>query len=210
MNPQAFSIVSWNVGGLVGKHRKYLVKSWIKSLPSPPMITGLQELKSSSFLTTVAMNTIAPDYPRIISKADAGKGGTTLLYQPSLTLANSGIISHGRAAWAQLQHENSLISVAVIYTPSDSSRARALLWHKLKGELPNGDWVIVGDFNLTESPLDSSGPSPLLSGCQLEAWWLLKTHLDLVDAFYLPHQFVGTPFTCRAIHGTCMDQLRLD
>lgn len=123
------------------------------------MIIGLQELKSSSFLTIVAMNIIAPNYLRVISKADVGKGGSTLLYHPSLSLVNSRTILHGRAAWAQVKLDETIISTTIIYAPSDSTRARALLWHKLKGELPNGD------FNMIESTLDSSGPSSLLNGC---------------------------------------------
>lgn len=91
------SIACWNVGGLGGNHRKYIVRYWIKAIPYPPWIIGIQELKSSSFITTVAMNTIALDYLRVISKADAGKGGTILLFHPSLSLATFGTLSHGHA-----------------------------------------------------------------------------------------------------------------
>lgn len=63
---------------------------------------------------------------------------------------------------------------------------------------------------MMESPLDSSRPTPLLLGRQLEAWRLLTTRLDLADALHLPCKFVGTRFTCRTVHGQWMDQSHID
>lgn len=160
---------------------------YCKELGFLPLYSSLGDwpagTESLPFILAMAFNTIAPDYPRIISKADNGKGGTALLYHPSLILVSSGILSHGRAVWAQLKLDSFIHSIAIIYAPSDSARARALLWHQLKCTLPDGHWIICGDFSMTKSPLDSSGPSPLLNGRQREAWRLFKTHLDLVDAF---------------------------
>lgn len=156
------------------------------------------------------MNTVAPDYFKIISKVDAGKYGVALLYHPSLTLISSGTLLHGRTAWAQLKSDTMTFSIAVIYAPSDSAWEQALLWHQLKGSLPDGHWFIFKDFKMIESPLNSSGPSPLISRRQREAWRLLKTQLDLVDAFSLPKTFLGTRFTRWALHGQRMDQSRID
>lgn len=75
----------------------------------------------------VAMNTIAPDFLHIISKVDAGKGGMTLLYHPSLKMINSGTLSLGREVWAQFQLDTMTLSIAVIYAPSNSTRAHAYL-----------------------------------------------------------------------------------
>lgn len=90
------SIASWNVDGLGGRSRKMVVRKWIKSLPNEPIILGLQELKTSSFFTTIALNTILPDYHRIVSLLDEGKGDTTSLYHPSLTLRNLGTLELGQ------------------------------------------------------------------------------------------------------------------
>lgn len=88
-----------------------------------------------------------------------------------------------------------VISVAVVYAPSDSPREWAYLWHQLKMELPDGQWFIFGDFNMTKQAANSSGPSPLVQGRQLEAWRLLTTRLDLTDAYPLPQKFIRTRFT---------------
>lgn len=112
----------------------------------------------------VALNTISQDYPRIISKVDIGKGGIAFLYHPSLTMTNSRTLSLGRVVWAQFQLHTTTLSIAVVYAPSDLVRARTFLWHQLKDELSDSQWVILDDFNMIEEPIDSSGPSPLLSG----------------------------------------------
>lgn len=94
--------------------------------------------------------------------------------------------------------------------PSSSPRERSFLWHQLKALLPDGQWILLGDFNMTEDPRDSSGPSPLICGGQLETWRLLKTHFDLVDVFPLARIFIGTHFIQRAVHGHRLDQSQLD
>lgn len=70
---------------------------------------------------------IAPTYNRIVSEADEGRGGITLLFHPSLTLVDSGTLDLGRAAWARFKLDNLSILVATIYAPNDSARARAYL-----------------------------------------------------------------------------------
>lgn len=70
---------------------------------------------------------ISPNYQRIISQAEGGKGGTTLLYHPNLLLENSWTLNSSRASWAQFKLDNTTISVAIIYALSGSARARALL-----------------------------------------------------------------------------------
>lgn len=113
--------------GFGGKHRKYIIWDLIRSTIVPPMIIGLQELKSSSFLTTIAMNTIASNYLRVVAKANDGKEGAALLHHPSLNMINLGTLNLGKAAWAQFLLDTMTISMAVVYAPRDLARARALL-----------------------------------------------------------------------------------
>lgn len=192
MDKPNITIVSWNVNGLVGRNRKFPIHRWIKKLPSLPTILGLQEIKTSSFLTTVALNTILPDYPQIVFLPDEGRGGTTLLYNPWCTLIRFATLELSRTVWAQLGIGDNIVSIALIYAPSASHRERTFLWYQLKAFLPDGQWVLMGNFNMTEDPIDSSGPSPLRVGSQLETWRMLKTRFDLVDAFPITHSFRGT------------------
>lgn len=50
-----------------------IARNWIKSLPIKPTIVGIQELKTSSFLTIVSLDTILLDYPQIMSLLDKAK-----------------------------------------------------------------------------------------------------------------------------------------
>lgn len=93
------------------------------------------------------MNIIQPDFHRIISLSHEGKGGVALLYHPKLTLIDSRTLNLGCVSWAQLKLDSTIISVAAIYAPNDSPRVTTYLWHQLKMELPDGQWILLGDFN---------------------------------------------------------------
>lgn len=92
MDKKYIIIASWNVDGLVGRNRKFSIHNWVKKLSSPPTILGLHEIKTSSFLTTISLNTILPNYPWIVSLLDEGRGGIALLYNHSYTLIRCGIL----------------------------------------------------------------------------------------------------------------------
>lgn len=89
-------LASSNIDGLVSRNRKFVVHQWIKKLSSLITILGVQEIKTSSFLTSVALNIILPDYPRIVSLPEESRGDTTLLFHPSSKLINSGTLELGR------------------------------------------------------------------------------------------------------------------
>lgn len=210
MEKKCITIASWNVDGLGDRSRKMIVKKWIKPLPSEPTILGIHELKIFNFFTIVALNMILLDHHRIFSHPDKDKGGLALLYHPLMKLTNSETLILGCTTWAQLEIGAMVISIAIIYDPSASPKGRSFLWHQLKALLPDGQWILMGDFNMTKEPRDSSGSLLLIHGGQLETWWLLKTCFDLVDAFPLAKMLVGTQFTRRATHGLRLNQSRLD
>lgn len=201
METQKWTLMSWNVGGLNGKH---IVCDLLKTISPLPLVIGIQEFKTTYFLIVIAFNVIRLDYQRVIA-LPFERRGATLLYHPSLTLVSSSIMNHGRIAWAQLKLDTLIIFVVVVYTASDFPRECAYLWHQLKMKLPDGQWIIMGDFNMKKKQIDSSRPTSLLKGKKLEAWRLLSTRLDLIDAFMFPHKSVGTRFTHRVVHGHHMD-----
>lgn len=111
----------------------------------------------------------------------------------------------GRKTWAQLEQGSCLISIAVIYAQSSSPWECTFLWHQLKALLPDGQWILMGDFNMMGDPQDSLGPSSLINDSQLETWHMLKTRFDLVDAYHLVWSFVGSRFTRSATHSVGLD-----
>lgn len=88
----------------------------------------------------------------MVSLSNKGKGGLALLYHPSLTLKNLGTLALGQTAWAQLEIGSSIISIAIIYASISSSRECTFLWHQLKALLQDGQWIFLGDFNMTKDP----------------------------------------------------------
>lgn len=142
----------------------------------------------------MALNTILLDYPRIVSLPDESRGGTTLLYHPSCSLIRSRAPELGIISWAQLGIGDSQVSIVLIYAPSAFPRDQNFLWHQLKALLLDGQWIFMGNFNMIEDPMDSSGTSPLIFGSQLETWRMLETRFNLVDAFPFSCTFKGTHF----------------
>lgn len=63
---------------------------------------------------------------------------------------------------------------------------------------------------MVEHPTDSLGPSPLIQGGQLEAWRIVATRLDLIDAYSLPRKFIDAHLTRQVAHGHRLDQSRLN
>ncbi|CAM6124136.1 unnamed protein product [Calypogeia fissa] len=209
MAPPTFNIASWNVCGLCTPNRKWFIRNWLRQLPFPLSIVALQEIKADHFRLDVALRTILPDFQHISSAPNDGKGGTALLIHPDFTLRQSGIVDQGRAVWAQLEKDGVTFAVLNVYGPG-SPRGRALLWNELLTTLPRDNWIICGDFNMTEEPADTTGGSNLLRGWELEAWRHLKVKLNLKDALTELDKVTGSRFTWRRRRGNTLEQSRID
>lgn len=58
-----------------------------------------------------------------------------------------------RANWAIFDINNTSVGVKKIYALNDY-RERALLWEWLSNNLPNSNWIFMGDFNMIENIQD--------------------------------------------------------
>lgn len=204
------NLVLWNVCGLCEPDRKYVVKNWIKDLRPRVDILALQEVKADQFRLDLALRAILPGFQHFTAPPDAGRGGTALLISPSLKVIASGNLDLGRAVWVQIVSGDSNFGIICLYAPN-SPNERALLWHEIKCLLPQDNWICCGDSNMTESRLDSSGPSPLIRGREAEFWRLLKLRFDLSDAFHiLEGKIIGSRFTWRRTRNGALVESRLD
>jgi exonuclease III len=200
---------SWKVAGLCHPHRKYKVLNWVKTQRRPLAVLALQELKTEDFRLDVALRTILPRYQYFSSPPHEGRGGSALLLHPLLKVTSSGILDEGRATWVTVSHPEGLIGLASIYAPN-SSRLRATLWEELKNSLPSAQWILSGDYNMTENSSDSTGISPPLQGRELEAWRLFKTRLNLQDAHLIAGKLDGALYTWRRTRGQRLVQSRIN
>lgn len=177
-------VVSWNVSGLYDPKTKLLLENFLKSLHQEVHILMLQEVKATGFKLTSALQSILPDYHQIIAQSGSGSGGTALLIHQDFQIKDSGSIHSGMLAWAKVEGELGSFHIASVYVPG-TPRERADLWKLLNNNLPNGNWIIGGDFNFTELAEISTTQSSLLEGDELEEWQAFKCERGLIDAYTL-------------------------
>jgi exonuclease III len=197
------------VAGLCHPHRKYKILNWVKTWRPPLAALAFQELKTDDFWLDVALRTILPRYQNFSSPPYEGRGGSALLLHPLLTVTSSGILDEGRATWVIVSHPEGPVGLASIYAPN-SSRLWATLWEELKTTLPSAQWILSGDYNMTENRSDSTGISPSLQGRELEAWRLFKTRFNLQDAHSIAGKIDGALYTWRRTRGQELVQSRID
>lgn len=76
-----------------------------------------------------------------------------------------------------------------------------MLWDSISKDLPMGDWILVGDFNVVLDPIDSSSPSLLIRGHDQESWAILDAHFDLIDLLI----FLGCVRDQDSLNDECME-----
>jgi exonuclease III len=199
---------SWNVFGLTDSNRKYLVRNWLNSLGKPMDVLMLQEIKVGAFKLDTTLRFILPGYTTIIAHADHGKGGTAVLVHPEFNILESRTFANGRVAWAKIDNKRGTFYIGCIYAPN-SSPERKTLWNTLQNTLPRENWIITGDFNMTEGQSDSTSLYPLLSGTEQEEWMIFKLRFALKDAISLTN-LQGPLFTRRGNLQGIINQSRLD
>lgn len=185
------------------------IRKWIALLKEPPQICCLQEIKAEGFLLKTTLDLILLGYVQTIAEPSESCSGTAILSHPDLQIEAIGIITDKQVAWVKYKHSRGEFGVASIYAPKNP-RDRATLWDSISADLPMGDWILVGDFNMVLDPADSSGPSPLIRGHEQERWEILDAHFDLIDSLTLLGCVTGSRYTRQRAHGRQFDQLRLD
>jgi exonuclease III len=91
----------------------------------------------------------------------------------------------GRALLIQIEKEGNCWGILNIYAPNQSSK-RAIFWDNLEQALPSTieHWIMGGDFNMIEEPIDREGGSlSTIQGRELAAWEKLSFKLRVLDAW---------------------------
>lgn len=177
-------LVSWNVDGFCTKDQKYIIRNWIALLKEPPQSFCLHEIKVEGFLLKTTLDLILLGYVQTIAEPSGSHGGTTILLHHDLQIEAIGILIDKQVAWVKFKHSCGDFGVASIYAPNNP-HDRATLWDCIAMDLPMGDWILTGDFNMVLDPIDSSGPSLLIRGYEQERWEVLDTCFDLIDLLTL-------------------------
>lgn len=118
-----------------------------------------------------------------------GKGGFFVAIGPCLQdyIVNMGITSDSNKGWIIFQHPKlGHFGILCIYAPSRNAVGeRTKLWKELTDSLDKEtQWIMMGDFNMIESPLDHiKGRPHVINGKEKGAWTQLLRTLKVEDTF---------------------------
>ncbi|KAL3681749.1 hypothetical protein R1sor_024705 [Riccia sorocarpa] len=96
-----------------------------------------------------------------------------------------------------------------IYSPHEG-REKQELYEWLKNFDLEGEWVILGDWNMVQRRKDTAGPTTLLQGFTQEKWRETEQKWQLQDMFLMSSEQKGPLFTRQVVRGDRLDQARLD
>ena len=129
----------------------------------------------------------APGEQSWINPSAAGKGGVGILITnklAKLVTANESLYDN-RVVWVKMEGvEGENIGLACIYAPNIPTDRRHL-WYMLMDALPKEcEWIIGGDFNMTERPGDKSHDcGRAISDLERGTWHTLLNTLQVNDQF---------------------------
>ena len=117
----------------------------------------------------------------------AGKGGVGILLANKYAklVTATGALYENRVVWIKLEGvEGGNIGLACIYAPNILTDRRHL-WHLLVDALPKDcEWIIGGDFNMTERPEDKShGCGRTISDLESYTWKEFSNSIQVRDEF---------------------------
>ena len=106
----------------------------------------------------------------------------------------NGSLCDNIVVWVKLEGvEGGNVGIACIYAPNIPSERRHL-WYMLMDTLPKDcEWILGGDFNMTEQEGDKSHDcGRAISGLERGIWQILLTSLQVNDPFiYQGEIFLG-------------------
>lgn len=121
---------------------------------------------------------------------DGGRfsGGTGISIAKSLAdkVLECGVLDEARAQFVIFKVNRESLGIMNVYAPNCTGQ-RAAFWNKLADvQLPSIEWVVAGDFNMTELGKDRSQGSNLcgMGARELSAWTRFVFNLGLKDIFH--------------------------
>lgn len=180
--------------GLRDPNRVRRLKTWISNTKNEGSILCLQETKIKREWLEFHLRIVNADSTHIIDSALKAKGWKNLLIPKAFIVIDQGTKGDGTFACAKIRTSTKELSIGSVYAPN-KRRKRIALWKWLIENLKQEDWVLCGDWNMTNLYDDAIGPSGLIHGSKLRAWNRVVDHLDLVDNYSFSRVCLGPHFT---------------
>ncbi|KAL3695864.1 hypothetical protein R1sor_009940 [Riccia sorocarpa] len=168
----------------------------------PEMLTNGPTLDKS-------LQRVMPGGQSVVDYKQNGIVDSVLLIHKNFPILERGASGHGFGVWAKIRSQAGVLGIVGIHGPRERCD-RPAAWKWLRELTQEGKWVIIGDFNMVESRVDTIGPSPLMRGAELRKWTMCSNQADLVDTWLVANVSKGPWFTRQAVHGSRFDQSRID
>ncbi|KAL3687192.1 hypothetical protein R1sor_013501 [Riccia sorocarpa] len=200
-------LTTWNVGGMRSPHRKYSIRGFLKQVK--PHFLALQETHLEIEKVKFYVNFISSEYEVTSASSHGRSRGVALLYRRDFTLLQEAADEQGRYVWGKFRLEEQEFFVASIYAPNDTAE-RIQFWRRLRSELPQGRWLIAGDWNAVLTSTDSSSTSNVQTGEEALEFHALCNFLGAEDARERAEKRHGPKFTRAQARGGKLTWSRLD
>ena len=239
-----WNIITHNIRGLNDRDNIAKERCFLKSLTPRIDVLLIQEHKLRGRALENLGARLMPGYASWVLEAApgerswlnpnaAGKGGVGIILAQKYAklVTTHGALYDNRVVWIKLEGiEGGNIGIACVYAPNIPTERRHL-WHIMVDSLPKDcEWIIGGDFNMTERAQDKSNDcgraisdierltwSGLLNSFQLHDVFIHQggpkyswhngqkgqaRRLARLDRFYTPtHSILGVKHTNYFIHG---------
>ncbi|KAL3698381.1 hypothetical protein R1sor_012457 [Riccia sorocarpa] len=202
-------IATWNINDLGSLDKLKALQIWLRGVGRGVKVLALQELKARESNLEYRIKNILPGAKTIIDYSSIDRGGTALVIDPSIQIEERGVREDGSCAWAKGKIQEKSINFMSIYSPHEG-REKQELYKWLKNFDLEGEWVILGDWNMVQRRIDTAGPTTLLQGFTQEKWRETDERWQLHDMFLMSSEQKGPLFTRQVVRGDRLDQSRLD
>ncbi|KAL3689374.1 hypothetical protein R1sor_015683 [Riccia sorocarpa] len=190
MTVSHLKVATWNVMGLFSNHRKEIVRRWIRRTQRGTQIIALQEVIAKGEELQKSMKTIFPGAKTVVDYKWNGNSDSVLIIRQGTKVVAEGVSGQGYGAWAIIETSQGNVGIMALHAPRKRSR-RAAVWAWVKSIIGEGQWLLLGDFNMVERTRDALGPSAVIRGRELRSWTLCANLGDLVDAWIMAAQGEG-------------------
>ncbi|KAL3693758.1 hypothetical protein R1sor_007409 [Riccia sorocarpa] len=194
-----------------GKKRRYEtsqkdIQSETGEKPEALMLqeTHLEEEKLRFYLAN-----LSGEYAVIASSSEGRKKGVAVVYKKHMQLLDEGRDSQGRYVWGKFKINDQEIFLGAIYAPNDA-KDRLEFWRTLKAELPQGRWILGGDWNAVVHSHDSFSTSNVQNEEEALEFQIFCSMMGVRDARDWAKKREGPKFTRAQVRGGRFTWSRID